>query len=251
MKRRISLALIAVLLLAVLASCGHECTFSDEWSSDANNHWHACTDKNCTETKDSAAHTWDDGKITTEATHEAEGVKTYSCTVCKATKTEPVAFDARAAWNAAVSYDAFANYTLNIVSSAKAGTVTVGTEMFYKVTAEKVYMKVTMGEEVMENIETEGVAEGIKEMADMFIEFLNYEQFEYDAEAKLYKSKTEKKCIFTEAPTNDVTVKFADGKVAEIAYTTATEESGVTVTTSYTIAYSDYGTTVVTETVAE
>lgn len=36
-------------------------------------------------------HSWDDGVVTTEPTTEAEGVKTYTCTVCKTTKTEPIA----------------------------------------------------------------------------------------------------------------------------------------------------------------
>ena len=36
-------------------------------------------------------HSWDDGSITTAATCQAEGVKTFTCTVCKGTKTEPVA----------------------------------------------------------------------------------------------------------------------------------------------------------------
>ena len=37
------------------------------------------------------AHTYDSGKITTVATCKATGVKTYTCTVCKATKTETIA----------------------------------------------------------------------------------------------------------------------------------------------------------------
>ena len=36
-------------------------------------------------------HSYDSGKITTAATCKATGVKTYTCTVCKATKTETVA----------------------------------------------------------------------------------------------------------------------------------------------------------------
>ncbi|MBQ8837430.1 MAG: hypothetical protein IJ002_08010, partial [Clostridia bacterium] len=36
--------------------------------------------------------TWDDGKITTEATPDAAGVKTYTCSGCGATKTEEVEF---------------------------------------------------------------------------------------------------------------------------------------------------------------
>ena len=36
-------------------------------------------------------HSWDSGKITTEPTAQAEGVKTYTCTICHATKTETLA----------------------------------------------------------------------------------------------------------------------------------------------------------------
>ena len=35
-------------------------------------------------------HSWDDGKITKEPTVDAEGEKTYTCTVCGATKIEPI-----------------------------------------------------------------------------------------------------------------------------------------------------------------
>ncbi|MBQ0133909.1 MAG: DUF4214 domain-containing protein, partial [Clostridiales bacterium] len=36
-------------------------------------------------------HKWNDGEITTPATHMTEGVKTYTCERCEETKTEPVA----------------------------------------------------------------------------------------------------------------------------------------------------------------
>ena len=36
-------------------------------------------------------HTWDNGTVTTPATCKSEGVKTYTCKVCKQTKTEPIA----------------------------------------------------------------------------------------------------------------------------------------------------------------
>ena len=35
-------------------------------------------------------HTWDAGKVTTEATCTTDGVKTYTCSVCKTTKTEAI-----------------------------------------------------------------------------------------------------------------------------------------------------------------
>ena len=39
-----------------------------------------------------AGHNWDAGTITREPSPKADGEKTYSCLVCKATKTEPVKF---------------------------------------------------------------------------------------------------------------------------------------------------------------
>ena len=62
--------------------------WNTEWSTDGEKHWHECTV--CHEKKDEAAHTWDAGKVTKAATEQAEGVKTYTCTVCKATKTETI-----------------------------------------------------------------------------------------------------------------------------------------------------------------
>ena len=44
-----------------------------------------------TVTVTNCTHTWDSGKVTKKATCLEEGVKTYTCTKCKATKTETVA----------------------------------------------------------------------------------------------------------------------------------------------------------------
>ena len=38
-----------------------------------------------------AEHTWNAGKVTTQATIKSEGIKTYTCTKCGATKTEVIA----------------------------------------------------------------------------------------------------------------------------------------------------------------
>ena len=37
-----------------------------------------------------AGHQWDDGKVTTEATEQAEGERTFTCTVCGETKQEAI-----------------------------------------------------------------------------------------------------------------------------------------------------------------
>ena len=57
--------------------------------SDATNHWQECA---CGDKKDVAAHTFDNGTITTAPTRKADGVKTFKCTVCGYEKTEKVAW---------------------------------------------------------------------------------------------------------------------------------------------------------------
>ena len=54
----------------------------------ADKHYKKCL--TCGEIAETADHTWNDGKITTEPTTTTEGVKTYTCTACGDTKTEVV-----------------------------------------------------------------------------------------------------------------------------------------------------------------
>lgn len=96
----------------VIPPLGH--SFAEEYQSDADGHWHKCTRCDKTDEKaahaypagascDSAAtctvcgyakaageHSWDEGKVTTAPTCTGKGVKTFTCTVCKQTKTEEV-----------------------------------------------------------------------------------------------------------------------------------------------------------------
>ena len=60
---------------------------SDKWESDKDSHWNVY---GCGTIMNKAAHTWDAGVETTPATCTKAGVKTYTCDVCKATKTEPI-----------------------------------------------------------------------------------------------------------------------------------------------------------------
>ena len=81
----------ALALLCGVASCGHEHEFATSWSKDANHHWHAATCEHAEEIADKAEHAWDKGSETKAPTEEAAGEKTYKCTVCDATKVEPIA----------------------------------------------------------------------------------------------------------------------------------------------------------------
>lgn len=69
-------------------------------------------------------HTWDGGKVTKEATPIEKGVKTYTCTVCKATKTEEIpSLGAPKAGTVATSDDGSASYEITTSGLTK-GTVT-------------------------------------------------------------------------------------------------------------------------------
>ena len=89
--------------LAAAAACGDtteetpptgneqtEHNWSTEWSSDENNHWHACTDSGCTERSDQAAHTYGDWTVTKEATETETGTRTRTCSVCGYVQTETI-----------------------------------------------------------------------------------------------------------------------------------------------------------------
>ena len=67
-----------------------EHSFDGEWQKDENNHWKVCTVCS-TEKSEVTAHSWNDGEITKQPTENEAGVRLYTCTVCKATKTEPIA----------------------------------------------------------------------------------------------------------------------------------------------------------------
>ena len=80
-------------LFAMLTACQQEHThaYKGEWASDDKNHWHAC--EGCSEVSDKAEHSWNNGEVTLEPTATADGEKTYTCTVCGATKKESVKFE--------------------------------------------------------------------------------------------------------------------------------------------------------------
>ena len=101
MKKKLLITLLAMLMVGAcaigLAACGfgseddaHKHTYAMEWSYDETYHWHAATCEHTNEVGNKAEHSWDNGVITAEPTCTETGTKTYTCTVCDATKTETV-----------------------------------------------------------------------------------------------------------------------------------------------------------------
>ena len=117
MKRRSFLLLaftfVLMICMLALASCDdeHVHTFSQDWASDDANHWHAATCEHTDEKSDLAAHDWDAGVETTPATESAKGVKTYTCKVCRKTKTEDIPkLEHQHTYSNTLAYDAGGHY---------------------------------------------------------------------------------------------------------------------------------------------
>ena len=96
MKKKLLLLSFLVMPLGMsLSACkdtgedGHTHTWGKGYSYDLNEHWLLCT--GCGEKGEKAAHTFDDGAVTKEATLSEEGIKTYTCSVCGCKKKETIA----------------------------------------------------------------------------------------------------------------------------------------------------------------
>ena len=97
MKKRILSFVVAILCfvpgLFALTACQHICQVGTKWIHDETHHWYACEEEGCTTTENKAQHEWGDGEITTPATYTSNGVKTFTCKVCSATKTEEYTYN--------------------------------------------------------------------------------------------------------------------------------------------------------------
>ena len=147
MKKVLSIVLSLCMLLSLcsaLSSCillG--CDFETEWSSDETSHWHNCKFKICKEVSDKAEHTWDGGLVTTKATQEADGVRTYTCTACGKTKTKAVAFAGmnKNEWDAAFASSKFSNFTYEESAEMSRSGVSVETKLIIKFTRDRAMTK--------------------------------------------------------------------------------------------------------------
>lgn len=61
--------------------------FSQEYTSNENTHWHVCV---CGAKSEESEHSWDEGTVTQTPDCVTEGVRTFRCSVCDATKTETI-----------------------------------------------------------------------------------------------------------------------------------------------------------------
>jgi len=253
MKKLLSVVLLLCLLTVAgvsLTSCTHKCEFSAEWSKDAVAHWHACTDPDCIEIADKADHTWDEGQITTEATQEAEGVKTFTCSVCAQTKTEPVAFTGmtQAAWNAMLDQALFENFSYREVASTTGSGVTVNSETIYRFTKDMAWVKMTVAEQTEEGYapDAAAAAEARTSLLQSIKAMIPYDSYDYDPATKTYKATAPIRVEAVNASTSDIVLTVSDGKLAEFQYTISFVQNNISFTSTSTVTLSDYGTVVLT-----
>lgn len=258
MKKLLVLLLTVAMLLsclALLSSCfAHKCEFSTDWEKNDTEHWHACTKEGCVEVSDKAEHSWDAGIITTKATQEADGVKTYTCTACSHIKTEGISFTGMTAdeWNGVFSLDNFKNFTMDM----KIDVTATNTDMQMNMNMEgSMLIKLTegggyfyssiAGEEQEETAQGDGT-ELAKEVIDMF----DYDKFTYDAQSKTYRAK-EKIAVtwLDDELVDNAAIRFENGRLVEMTYTYFEQEvsSGITIDMKmdFTVSFVDYGTTVI------
>ena len=102
MKKILVVLLLVAVLIGAFVSCKEEPAHEHTWDEGKVTTPATCEKEGvktytceCGETKTEAIpatgeHTWNAGVVTTDPTETADGVKTYTCSVCKKTKTEAV-----------------------------------------------------------------------------------------------------------------------------------------------------------------
>lgn len=249
MKKLLTVLLTVSILLSMsvfMTSCAHECEFSEAWSKDATHHWHACTGKDCELIADKGEHTWNGGEITTEATQKEDGVKTFTCTACGQTKTEPVLFTGmnKVEWDKAFADSVFENFMYCETATVSTTGFTMDNETIYKFTDVDAWVKMTMMGQSEESYapDTQAANELRDELVASIKAVTPYEKYSYDAESKTYKAKGPIYIAALEASTPDVALTFADGKLVKIEYTIDITESGIQMQASTVVILSEYGT---------
>ncbi|MBR5242249.1 MAG: hypothetical protein IKV20_03830 [Clostridia bacterium] len=254
MKRFLSgmLAVISLLALSLtLVACFHECSFPEEWSYDEEAHFRVCTGEECEITTKRIEHAFDAGIITTAPTQEADGTKTFTCTICGYERTETVLFAGitREEWNSTLDISNFDNFRyteLGVVSYSGIHIDTVTEYAFTKYRAKVNYSVGTTSEEMTYVLPSE-VSTLREALVESLQDILKYEDYGYIIAEKLYRANKEIYIESIDASTSDVTVKFKDGRLSEISFTaTFTEVStGIEFTTECNITVGDYGEVVV------
>lgn len=231
-----------------------------------------CEGEGCTEASDKAGHIWNEGVITTEATAEVDGVKTFTCTVCDQTKTETVEYVAVAPtqteWSQAFAATIDAEnltYTRDqLVNGSSDGDWTLyqdgnkymmegyhhgGDELlhncyFWVDSEEKTYHYTSATGETWTREEVGGITH-VPALADTMMPFeALFSSFVFDAETQMFVLDSGVVMGFN---MENVKVKIENGYVTYFTYTMPKDpDKDLDANYTQTIVFSNYGTTEVT-----
>ena len=242
----ILLVICTILSSGLLSACSHKCSFEENWATDEFLHWHACSDPSCIKTADKDNHTWDSGVITTPATQEVSGVKTFTCAVCKHTKTQAFTYlgMSEEEWYWALDYSQFANFTYTEKTVVKKPGLEVTTITVYEIQNTKAKVTETLaGETVSAEIPSNEVDKYRKFVWAYCGLMADYSNYRYDARSRSYVLKGIFNIPTWEVPADTATLKFKDGKLTEITYTGKVREDGKIYYITSTITLTKYGVT--------
>ncbi len=250
MKKLTSILLLATMLLATVAlsACGHKCTPADAWTTDGVAHWHKCTDESCTEIFDKANHVWNEGEITKAATQEMDGVKTFTCSVCNGTKTEPIPFTGmtKGEWNAVFENKQFENFTYTETSVLKTTGMEMETVSLYEIEKSKAKVTVTVaGKAESQSVGAADTSLLRTNLLTSLEPLTKFEDFRYDAATKSYVLTGNVIIAALGVKADTLTLTFEDGKLVKMVYTCKLVQNGMTFDVTSTVLFTDYGTTVV------
>ena len=93
MKKTIRFLFLMLLLSAALFSCEfiesqHNHKYSKTWTTTEEEHWRSASCEHTDLIVNKGVHEFDDGVVTKSPTEEEDGIKTFTCTTCKFSKTE-------------------------------------------------------------------------------------------------------------------------------------------------------------------
>ena len=113
MKKTLSSLLLLCICLSALTACAHKHSYSPEYAKDDAYHWLTCADTKCAEIFSREEHSWDGGKTTVQPTASADGVITYTCTVCSHVKNESISLKTTVTSDEWIAAFNMSNFTLN------------------------------------------------------------------------------------------------------------------------------------------
>lgn len=260
MKKITSIMLLLVMLLSttILASCNipHKCAPDEVWTFDENAHWHKCAESSlmkllkasCEEIFDKADHTWNEGVITTVATQEVDGVKTFTCTACATTKTESVPFTGMTEeeWNAIFDSKQFENFTYTETSVLKTTGMIIETISIYEFEKSKGKATATVaGQTESMRLSASETNTYRSSLLDTLEPMVKFEDYKYDATTKTYVLEGEFTITTLGIKADTCVLTFEGGKLVKMVYTCKVVDSGMTFDVTSTVLFTDYGTTTI------